>query len=464
MLLAIVGLGALTAIADQRVPPEHVAWRLSEGAAPAVVEGFVVSDPIWRAAEGHPAGQQAVLAVAAVDGAPTVGHIWLRHHQPACPLRYGDRLVVHGTLRAPRPPTEPGGFDEAQWLWSQSLDGVVEAPRDGVEWVASARSWRRILRAIFDAKHHALGLLQQRVDALTAALLGALLAGDRADLPREVTAAFTDTGTVHLLSVSGWHVTLIGGLLWGAARLVFPRRGAAIATMVGLVWYCVLTGAQPPIVRSTLAGLVVLTGLCLRRPADPLNTLALAALLIVAPAPRTLGSVAFQLSFASVLALLTLAPIGMAAAHRLLERALLSERGRRMVLAVLEPLIVSTAAWLGTWPLVAYHLHRITLIAWLANLFAVPLAALVMVTGLVVVLGGWLHPWLVLPWVGAVQLSSHVLVAGLAWCARWPGAALACPAPPWWGLAGWYLALAAAARAARNVNNTDNLLKTKEIA
>lgn len=461
----VVGLGALTAIADQRVPRDHVVWRLSAGDAPAVVEGLVVSDPVWRAAEGHPHGQQMVLAVTAVDGTPVVGRVWLRQHQPAYPLRYGDRVVVHGTLRAPRPAAAPGAFDEHQWLWAQSLEGVVEASRDDVEWVAAARGWRRPLRALFDAKHHALGVVGQRVDALTAALLGTLLAGDRAALPRAVTAAFTDTGTVHLLSVSGWHVTLIGGLLWGAARLVVPRRAAALATLAGLVGYCVLTGAEPPIVRATLAGLVVLAGLCLRRPADPLNTLALAALLILANAPRALWTAAFQLSFASVLALLTLAPIGTAAVRRWLDAAALPAWSRRPIAAALEPLVVSMVCWLATWPLVAYHLHRVTLVGWLANLFAVPLAALVMVTGLVVVLGGGLlHSWLILPWVGAVQLISHMLVMGLTWCAGWPWASRACPAPPWWGLVGWYLALAAAARAVQNVNNTDIFIDIQEIA
>ena len=459
VLVMVAGLGALTAAADQRVPPHHVAWRVAEGPAPAVVEGLVVNDPIWRAGAGRPTGQQAIIAVTAVGGVPTVGRVWLRHHQPAWPLRYGDRLRVRGTLRPPRPAATPGAFDERRWLWPQSLNGVVEGTRDGVEWVASAQGWRRALRALFDAKHRALGHLQQRVDPLTAALLGALLAGDRTGLPKTVTSAFTDTGTVHLLSVSGWHVTLIGGLLWAAARLVFPRRGAAVATMAALAGYCVLTGAEPPIVRATLAGLVVLGGLCLRRPADPLNTLALAALSIAALAPRTLWTVSFQLSFTSVLALLTLAPIGLAAVRRLLDPLAWPPWADRPVRLMLQSLVVSTACWLGTWPLVAYHLHRICWVAWLANLFAIPLAALVMVTGLVVVLGGALHPWLVLPWVGAVQLAVHGLVAGLAWCAGWPGATLPCPPPPGWGLAVWYLGLAAIAR---KINGTNILLNNEE--
>ncbi|MBI4227680.1 MAG: ComEC/Rec2 family competence protein, partial [Candidatus Omnitrophica bacterium] len=287
---------------------------------------------------------------------------------------------------------------------------------------------------------------------LTAALLGTLLAGERTALPRHVTAAFTDTGTVHLLSVSGWHVTLIGGLCWGAARLALPRRGAAVATMAGLLAYGVLAGAQPPIVRATVAGLVVLAGLCLTRPADPLNTLALAALLIVAAAPRTIWMPAFQLSVVSVLALLTLAPLGMAAIRRCgLGMVQNPSLGLRLARGVLQSLVISTAAWLGTWPLVAYHLHRVSLVSGPANLVAVPVAALVMVTGLVVVVGGLIHAWIVWPWVGAVQLATHGLVAGLAWCARWPGAAIACPAPPVWMVLGWYLALAGAARGVNNI-------------
>jgi len=449
MLVAIVGLGALRMAAEARLPRDH--YRQVVIVGPALVEGVVASDPIWRAGAGHPAGQQLVLAVTAVGPQRAGGSVWLRQTQPAYPLRVGDQIRVRGMIRAPHPAATPGAFDEARWLWLQGVEGVLETGWDDVEWIGPPQGWHRALCALFDAKHRALGLMRQLVDPPTAALLAALLAGDRTTLLRDTTALFTDTGTVHLLSVSGWHVTLIGGLLWGLARAArCPRRPAAVVTMMGLVLYCVLTGAQPPIVRATLTGLVLLVGLCLTRPADPLNSLGLAALLILAAAPRALWDIGFQLSFASVVALLTLAPLGIALGRRLLADRPPLVRGPAR--GLFDALVVSTAAWLGTWPLVAWHLHRITLVSWLANLLAVPLAALVMVTGLVVLLGAWWHPWLVVPWAGAAQLSVHILLGLLARCAALPGATLPCPGLPWWGLLGWYVGLLAAAQV---VSRTD---------
>jgi len=511
MLVAVAGLGALAAAADQRLPAGHYRWSLESGPAPQVIEGTVVSDPLWRVGPNRPAVQQAIVSVTAI-GEPgaihrATGRVWLRHRQPAFPLQYGDIVRIRSPVRRPAPPRIPGGFDaarwleasgedpppsarawprakgglegtalqasrrivgkepevpsrarlnafdEARWLWLQSVDGVVEAARDAVEWVAPPCGWRRLPRAIFQAKHRALGLTRQLVDPLTAACLAALLAGDRMMLPRHVTALFTDTGTVHLLSVSGWHVTLIGGLLWVISRcLRLPRRAAAVATMLGLLGYCVLTGAQPPIVRATIAGWAVLMGLCVRRPADPLNSAGLAAVLILVTSPRALGDVGFQLSFASVIALLTLAPPGIAAGRRLLAHA--PSWNRPLASWLLQAFVVSTAAWLGVWPLVAYHMHRVTPVTWLANLVAVPLATLVMVTGLVVVLGAWLHPWLILPWVGAAQVATHGLAWALTRCAGLPGATLTCAAPPWWGVLGWYLGLAGAVWGVRRLDKS----------
>lgn len=442
LLVAILGLGALAAEQDRRLPPAHF-WRVG-AAARATLEGIVVSDPTWRAAPHRPTLQQAILAVTAVgagaDRRPASGRLWLRQSRPAYPWQYGDRLRIAGPVRPPQPARAPGGFDEQRWLWLQQVEGVVEPAREAVTWLGPAGGWRPAVRALLAAKHRALGAVRQGTDPTTAACLAALLVGDRTGLPRPVVQQFQDTGTIHLLSVSGWHVGVIGMLLWVLSRLVrLPRRGAAVATMLGLAAYCLLAGADPPIVRATLVGLLLLGGLCLARPADPLNSLAAAALLITAWSPRSLWAPAFQLSFGAVLALWWLVPVGLAITQPRLAGAPPWAQAPLAWLA--RAVVVPLAAWLGIWPLVAYHLHQVAPVTVLANLIAVPLAALVMVTGVVVFAGVGLHPWLVLPWVGAAQGGTHLLLAVLGWCRRWPGAVLPCPPLPWWGLLGWYAAL-----------------------
>lgn len=444
ILIAITGLGALVAAADQQVPSDHYA-RIAEAAADRV-EGLVVSDPIWRAMPGRPASQQAVMAVTAVGQGTTwrraSGRVWLRHHRPAFVLQYGDRVRLHHLIRAPQSPRDYETFDEARWLWLQAVDGVVEASRDEVEWVAPATGWRRPLRALFAVRHRLVGELQQVVNPPTAALLSALLVGDRTALPRPVVASFETTGTVHLLSVSGWHVALLGGVVWLVARLVWPRRLAALATIAGLASYCLLAGAQPPIVRATLMGVLGLAGLCLVRVSDPLNALGAAALAILAVWPRALWDPGCQMSFASVWALATMAPAGMAVGRRWA-----AERpawARPVIRGFWEALVISTVAWLGVWPLVAYHLHRVTLVAWVANLVAVPLASLIMAAGLVVALGVGSSPWVIWPWARAAEVMTAWLLEGLARCAALPGAAVA-GAVPGWGVLVWYAGLAVAA-------------------
>lgn len=283
----------------------------------------------------------------------------------------------------------------------------------------------------------------------------ALVLGERALLSGEEVDALTRTGTIHVLSVSGLHVVLVGALLLGLRRLLGRRasgRAGGLLVGGGLVVYAVLAGAEPPVVRATVAGT-----LALARPrggpeeggwprtADPLSLWALALALEGLAAPSGLGDLGLQLSYAATLALLLgtrplaarlAAPFAPRAAP-LLETpwtALWRGLRQRALRGTTTSLAASAVAFLATLPLVAAAFGELAPAGILLTPLLVPglflgvgtgLAALVLPTGGLAALfqaGLWT---LELP----VELADRLPGTPLPWAPRpFPALALAATA------------------------------------
>ena len=205
------------------------------------------------------------------------------------------------------------------------------------------------------------------VSPRTLALCSALVVGRKDGLKRETRQAYNRAGAGHLLALSGMHLGIIYGLLY----LVFIRlvrfskwRWHALPLVLLALWgYTLVAGMPVSLVRAALM-LSFLTAFSLMEyDTDPLHPLALAAIIILLIAPRTLLSVSFQLSFAAVFFILALwRP--------------LSERFRGVNWAI-RMLMVSCIASFGTMPLVAYYFHQVSLIGPLFSLILIPLTTVI---------------------------------------------------------------------------------------
>lgn len=331
------------------------------------------------------------------------------------PVRDGERWRLAVTLREPRGLVNPGGFDQEAWLLAQRI-GAQGSVKDGQRLRAAAPwQWRE--------------RLAERLLAVPAhgyeAVIAALVLGDSRGLSPEQWQMLQATGTVHLLVISGQHIGVFAGLLYGLvaglARLgLWPSRWpwlpcACLASMAGALGYGALAGFGVPVQRACLMlAWVLLWRLNYRRPGLGLPLLgALCGVLLVEPLASLRQG--FWLSFAAVAVLL----LGLAG--RL--------GGWPMWQAWLRPQWL-TAIGLAPW-LVALGLP-VSTTGPLANLFAVPWVSLVVLPG---ALAGTAL-LLVWPWAGqglligvghALALLFSVLghLAGMA-------APLAVPAPPGW--------------------------------
>ncbi|HEV8473594.1 MAG TPA: ComEC/Rec2 family competence protein [Methylomirabilota bacterium] len=397
LLGAVIALGALRALPTP-LPADHVA-HLGLPAA-ARVEGRVAAEPIVWA----PERSRVALDVERVNDLPRAGRLTLAIYGPPPALAEGQRVAIAARLERPTGFRNPGVFDAAARL-----------ARDGVHVVGSASStavvplepasppWPARVRRL------ALGVFAERLPATSAGLLGGLVLGDRSGLPADVQDAFRRAGVYHVLAVSGFNVALLAGAVWAAARSAGGgRRAAAAAAIVAVLGFAAVVGAQPSVVRATVMASLVLSAVLLDREASVTNSLALAAVAILAARPDDLLDPGFQLSFA--------ATAGIVAAPM--------PRGR-----LAAAIAVSLAAQAAVLPVTLAHFNQLSMIGVLANLAAVPLAGAATVLGLLGVLAAAAGDLAASAVFGAVWPLLLALRAVAAFCAAVPGAVVHLPAP-----------------------------------
>jgi competence protein ComEC len=409
LIAAVAALGVLHA-QPVPLPADHVG-RLPLPVS-ARVEGRLAAAPLRWAADRT----RLLLDVDRVDDAARSGLISLAVYGPAPPLVEGQHVAVDARLDHPLGFRNPGGFDSAARLAREGIHvtGSANAARlvaldtPAAPWAARVRS------AALDA-------MAERLPPVSAALLGGLLLGERTDLPPEVHEAFRRAGVYHVLAVSGFNVALLAGAVWALLRAVGGgRRAAAVAAMLAVLAFAAVVGPEPSVLRATLMAVLVLAAVVLEREASVTNSLALAALVILAARPGDLLDPGFQLSFAATAGIVA-APL---------------PRG-----IVTGAIGVSLAAQLAVLPIGLVHFNQVSTVGVLANLAVVPLAAAATILGLLGVVTSTLGDWLATAAFGAVWPILLALRGAVALAAALPGAVLYLPAPGAAAVAGYAAAL-----------------------
>jgi|LSQX01.2.fsa_nt_gb competence protein ComEC len=407
------------------------------------------------------------------------------HGREEPPLTRGDRVRGWAVWHRPRNFENPG-----------SEDRVARLARRGV-WIEGRTKSVRLLEiepggcagpltgpvaAARTRVREAFRPLAERGKRVEAAVLASLTIGDYSDLTDPVLGAFRNSGTLHVLVVSGLHVAWIAGLLLGLARRArLPERLRYLVAGTAILAYTCVVGFQASITRCFWVFTLYLLGRMIFRHADPINLLFAAALILLAAHPGWLFEIGFQLSFLSVLAIVMTAsplieeywdPVCAPTRHagdadRLFLRPGRWHRlGRRLrfgieiiaegigdrvspacaralqwtcrrtagaVGAAGSMVLLSLAVELWIGPLLARSYNRICWIGPLANVGIVPLSSLTLAAGLGAALAPGVLGDAIVPVAGK---SATLLIAGARAAAALPGAWQRCPTPPaaWvWG-------------------------------
>ena len=349
----------------------------------------------------------------------------LAARRPSPHFRYGDVMTIQGTLQRPQP---IDGFDYPKYLAARGIGGILFASEVEVQGEAGNR-WRE---GIYDIRRRLSESLKAALPSPQSSLSQALLLGQRASLPQGLEDRFRDTGASHLLAISGLHVGVLMVVALGASALLLGRRRRMylIVPLIVIWAYAVVAGGSPSALRAAAMGTVYLSALALGRPNSVLPALGLAAIAMTAVSPGLLQRVGFQLSFAAV------AGISLAHSYFLAyepDRA--ANEWRWMLRPLLGLAVVSAAAALATWPLVAFYFDSVGLMSVPVTLLAVPAMPLVLVGSMAAALAGVIHPALgeffgLIVWAPLTYLIGVVSVfPAWTWQPEWAGK---------WLAVGWY--------------------------
>ncbi|WP_140936582.1 ComEC/Rec2 family competence protein [Sphingobacterium lumbrici] len=327
-------------------------------------------------------------------------------------FKYGDHIVIPSTLSTIAPSYNPEEFDYKTYLqnrniWHQSLlqkdDYVILGKNSGNSIISFALGLREKLVSKFS-------VFIKNDEAYNVAI--ALIFGSRSQLDATTLEAFTNTGTIHVLSVSGLHVGLVFGLLTFCLGWIdrFPFGRAIRCSIILLcVWaYVILTGMAPPILRAGIMITFFLFSIWTGRKQNALNTLAASAFFILLFEPKYLFDIGFQLSYLAIVGILILYPILKS----------LYTPSSRYLNWVVEYSYVSFAAQLFTVPAVLYYFGQFPTYFLLGNLFIALPSTIIMYVGL----GLSMMPFDVVNiYLGA--MLEHIItfsLEGLKWLDRLP--------------------------------------------
>jgi competence protein ComEC len=378
-LIAAAGLGA--GAAQLRTAMAMQAPYLG-GNAPVVLEGWVIAtDP----SENGPRLRLLVRLIEGVAAPPIYARVSVADTGVLTP---GRAARCRAILGPPSGPLAPGGYDFARRAFFEQLGATGFAygrcrPADFAAPEFWLDRWRLRLAAIrADLSAEIVAAAPGRGGALAAALV----TGDRAPLDATTNESLRDSGLGHLLSVSGIHMGVVGGLVFAALlwalSLVAPialrwpvKKIAAIGALLMLALYLVISGGSVPALRAFVMACVAFGAILLDRPAISMRGLALAALVVVLIFPESVLEPGFQMSFAATMALVALFEMMKRAPHEpalptpgpLIGTLNWATRGIGAVL------LISFVAGLATDPFAIYHFQRFSLYALPANLIAAPI-------------------------------------------------------------------------------------------
>ena len=349
---------------------------------------------------------------------------FLIRFQELVPLRYGKHITLTGVLQEPQGKRNPGGFDYKAHLARQNVVGIIDAKglligeQDGfppLQWIEAFRiDTERVINTIYTDPEIAIHPIETSSHAQ---LITGILLGKRSDLPSETLEFFRNSGTFHVLSVSGLHVGLVAMFCYfGFSRFRLPEKALYLLTILAVLIYACLIGFRPSVFRAALMTILFLFAVIIDRDADLFNLLAFAALVLLLLNPQQLWDVGFQLSFVAVASIVFFVPKMEKPLRRLWEGTDASPSSSRTILTkfrnttvkwLVLSYLVTLAAQIGTGPLIAYYFFRTYPMGIIVGPFAVGLVSLIVAVGMVSISVGFI--WL--PLAKLLALLNHALVS-----------------------------------------------------
>ena len=329
--------------------------------------------------------------------------------------KYGDRVTIYGI---PQTPGENEEFSYKKYLAQRGIYSLLEYPF--VQFVESGQGgW--IKTGLFQLRQATYLRIQDFLPQPEAGLLSGILLGIETDIPYELEKAFQDTGTAHVVAISGFNMAILAGIFLKGFRKYLSIWWAAVLAILAMALYTVLVGGAPAVARAAVMSCLAMSASLIGRGQSGMYTLALTAAVMCLFNPLLIGDAGFQLSVTATLGLVLYADRLMNWFRNLAGKILPEQVVERITGPVSDYFLFTLAAQVMTLPVVLYHFERLSLTTLLANPLILPVQPLVMILGGIAVIVG-----LVIAPLG--QLLSYVVWIPLyytnwvvTWLAGLPG-------------------------------------------
>jgi competence protein ComEC len=353
--------------------------------APLILEGVLVKPPDVRDRYTNLSINVDQLSTSLGSESIPIHGLALARTFNAGDWHYGERIRLQGAQ------VTPPSFEDFSYRDYLARQGVYAYLPDAQVDLLESNQGNPVLAAIYTLKAHFLEMVYQLYPDPEASLLAGILLGVESGIPQPVRQAFNDTGTAHIIVISGFNITILAGLFSTIfSRLLGRWRGAITATL-GIGLYTLLVGADAAVVRAALMGGLAVFARQVGRRQNGMNSLTFVAALMALFNPKVLWDVGFQLSFAATLGLVLYAEPFTNAFVRFASRLVPPGTAQRLAGPFGEYLLFTLAAQLTTLPIILYYFRRLSLISLLANPVILPVQPPVMVLGGLGVLLGELY-------------------------------------------------------------------------
>ena len=412
-----VVLGFVCISNAQILPSSHVAHlTYQERSALTAVEGVIVSDPDVRQTAR---GEKTIfeLAVKRVENngvwSYRTGKVLVNIFRKEA-FRYGDRIRVKGKMHKPFDGGSLGHFSYDDYLKRNGIYWLLSVKKSSPVEIIAHDQGGRLTASLLNCRHRLQQVLDKHLNVFEAGVVQSLVLGGRYYIPERTRELFVQTGTAHILAISGMNVGGMAFLIFLLLNVLrVPRRAQIFLTCLILIVYCLLTGANPSVVRATVMAVVMLGGLLLEQETDTLNSLGLSAVIILLLDPFSLFDIGFQLSFMGVFSIIYFYPK--------IYRIVAGLAQNKVTTVLVQSLCVSLAAWIGVLPLIGYYFQIITPGSILANIPIIPFVSALFMLGCGLIMVGLLCPPLAFLFAACIKVVLFMLMMIVDVFSKLPG-------------------------------------------
>lgn len=386
-----------------------------------------VRDQVWDFEEGKVNVYGTVKKMSATKNAYSIQleDVWCKEKSLGDLIVYffdepnakiGNVLKVGGELKHFDEARNPGNFDMREYYMSLRIYGMLY----GDSYEVKDESCDYIRQSLHELRLHIKSVLNEICPKDKADTFSAIMLGDKSEMDDATKELYSVSGIAHLLAISGLHISFIGMLFYGLLRRRFGYVLSGAVSLFAVVAFAIMSGMGVSTIRAVVMFDVMVLGKMLGRRRDHITTISLAGILLILWNPFVILNSGFQMSFAAIIGILIVWPkvfylLGLKKKFnaRELDKNATEKEKRHMVCIIIKHKIINAVLFslnisVFMAPIIAYYYYQLPTYSFILNLIVVPLMGVVIVSGTLGVIGGFLARWL-----GSILIIPGCLILDL---------------------------------------------------